>query len=83
MQFLRLTVQTAHAFGYQVIATGLDDADDLAAATHAGCTYGQGAAATDLLRDADVQELTRPTGLSAPPESRLFEAVRRTDRSLI
>jgi diguanylate cyclase len=78
LQFLRLTVQTAHAFGYQVIATGLDDADDLAAATHAGCTYGQGAAATDLLRDADVQELTRPSGLSAPPESRLFEAVRRT-----
>jgi EAL domain-containing protein (putative c-di-GMP-specific phosphodiesterase class I) len=52
---LRLTVQTAHAFGYRVIAPGLDDADALAAATHTGCVYGQGEAATELLQDHDSE----------------------------
>jgi diguanylate cyclase (GGDEF)-like protein len=55
LQMLRLTVQTAHAFGYRVIAPGLDDADALAAATHTGCAYGQGGAATELLQDQDSE----------------------------
>ena len=55
LQMLRLTVQTARAFGYRVIAPGLDDADALAAATHTGCAYGQGEAATDLLQDHDSE----------------------------
>ena len=55
LQMLRLTVQTAHAFGYRVIAPGLDDADALAAATHTGCAYGQGVAATELLQDQDSE----------------------------
>jgi diguanylate cyclase (GGDEF)-like protein len=50
-QMLRLTVQTAHAFGYQVIAPGLDDGPAVSLATRAGCEFGQGLAATDLLPD--------------------------------
>ena len=57
---LRLTVQTAHAFGYRVIAPGLDDADALAAATHTGCAYGQGLAATELLQDRDAEPAPLP-----------------------
>lgn len=49
MQLLRLTVQTAHAFGYRVVAPGLDDAASVALATRAGCEYGEGLAACDLL----------------------------------
>ncbi|HEY5784286.1 MAG TPA: diguanylate cyclase [Microlunatus sp.] len=62
-QMLRLTVQTAHAFGYRVIASGLDDRDALAAATHAGCAFGQGLAATDLLPD----HATEPSPLARRP----------------
>lgn len=51
LQVLRLTVQTARAFGYQVIAPGVDDAAILNAATEVGCDFGQGPAATDLLQD--------------------------------
>ena len=60
LQMLRLTVQTAHAFGYRVIAPGLDDAEALAAATHAGCAYGEGAAATELLQDRDPEPAPLP-----------------------
>ena len=51
MQMLRLTAQTAHAFGYRVVAPGLDDAASVSAATAAGCEFGQGLAAADLLPD--------------------------------
>ena len=51
LQVLRLTVQTARAFGYQVIAPGVDEAAILNAATEVGCDFGQGPAATDLLQD--------------------------------
>lgn len=51
VQVLRLTVQTARAFGYQVVAPRVDDTRVLAAATEVGCDFGQGPAATDLLPD--------------------------------
>jgi EAL domain-containing protein (putative c-di-GMP-specific phosphodiesterase class I) len=57
---LRLTVQTAHAFGYRVIAPGLDDAEALQAATATGCAYGQGLAATDLLQDHEIEPARVP-----------------------
>ena len=60
LQMLRLTVQTAHAFGYRVIASGLDDVDTLSAATHTGCVYGQGLAATDLLPDDEIEPYALP-----------------------
>ena len=60
LQMLRLTVQTAHAFGYRVIAPGLDDADALRAATDTGCAYGQGLAATELLQDHDDAPASLP-----------------------
>jgi diguanylate cyclase (GGDEF)-like protein len=48
---LRLTVQTARAFGYHVIAPRLDDSAALVTATQAGCDFGQGSAAEALLQD--------------------------------
>jgi EAL domain-containing protein (putative c-di-GMP-specific phosphodiesterase class I) len=60
LQMLRLTVQTAHAFGYRVIAPGLDDAGALQAATATGCAYGQGLAATDLLQDHEIEPAPVP-----------------------
>ena len=51
LQVLRLTVQTARAFGYRVIAPGLGDETTLATATRVGCDFGQGPAATDLLQN--------------------------------
>jgi diguanylate cyclase (GGDEF)-like protein len=55
VQLLRLTVQTAHAFGYRVIAPQLDDEVVLIAASEAGCELGQGAAVADLLADHTVE----------------------------
>nr|WP_269778795.1 sensor domain-containing diguanylate cyclase [Microlunatus antarcticus] len=39
---LRLTVETAHTFGWEVVATGVVDADQVAALAAAGCEYAQG-----------------------------------------
>ncbi|SEP78078.1 putative bifunctional diguanylate cyclase/phosphodiesterase [Microlunatus flavus] len=39
---LRLTVETAHTFGWQVVAAGVTTADQLAALTEMGCRYAQG-----------------------------------------
>ena len=55
VQLLRLTVQTAHAFGYRVIAPTIDDESILAAATESGCELGQGPAMADLLADQTVE----------------------------
>ena len=51
---LRLTAETARAFGYTVIVPALDDAESLAMAVGAGCEFGQGAAVLDLLSDHRV-----------------------------
>jgi predicted signal transduction protein with EAL and GGDEF domain len=51
---LRLTAETARAFGYSVIVPALDDAESLALAVGAGCEFGQGAAVLDLLSDDRV-----------------------------
>ena len=51
---LRLTAETARAFGYTVIVPALDDAESLAMAVGAGCEFGQGAAVLDLLSDHGV-----------------------------
>ena len=51
---LRLTAETARAFGYSVIVPALDDAESLAMAVGAGCEFGQGAAVLDLLSDDRV-----------------------------
>jgi len=48
---LRLTAETARAFGYTVIVPALDDGESLAMAVGAGCEFGQGAAVLDLLSD--------------------------------
>lgn len=48
-QMLRLTVQTAHAFGYRVIAPGLADGTAISSAIQAGCELGEGQAAAALL----------------------------------
>jgi diguanylate cyclase (GGDEF)-like protein len=58
-QLLRLTVQTAHAFGYRVVAPHLYDANALVAATRAGCDFGQGRAADDLLPDVGADVVSR------------------------
>lgn len=39
---LRLTVETAHTFGWEVVASGVVDADQIATLTAAGCEYAQG-----------------------------------------
>lgn len=52
-QLLQLTVQTAHAFGYGVVAPRLDTSTALLAATTAGCEFGQGSATTELLHELD------------------------------
>ena len=39
---LRLTVETAHTFGWQVVATGATAPDQLAALAEVGCRYAQG-----------------------------------------
>jgi diguanylate cyclase len=39
---LRLTVETAHTFGWEVVGSGVVDADQLAALTEVGCEYAQG-----------------------------------------
>jgi diguanylate cyclase (GGDEF)-like protein len=39
---LRLTVETAHTFGWEVVATGVVDADQVAALAATGCEYAQG-----------------------------------------
>ncbi len=59
VQLLRLTVQTAHAFGYRVIAPGIDDQHLLTTAAEAGCEFGQGPTMADLLADqtAEYEEL--------------------------
>jgi predicted signal transduction protein with EAL and GGDEF domain len=54
-QLLRLTVQTAHAFGYRVIARQIDDAATLVAASTAGCDLGVGVAVAELLADHSVE----------------------------
>ncbi|GAA3626043.1 putative bifunctional diguanylate cyclase/phosphodiesterase [Microlunatus ginsengisoli] len=41
---LRLTVETAHAFGYRVLAAQIADEDQLRALREAGCDLGQGPA---------------------------------------
>ncbi len=51
---LRLTAETARAFGYTVIVPALDDAESLAMAVGAGCEFGQGAAVLELLSDHRV-----------------------------
>ena len=51
---LRLTAETARAFGYTVIVPALDDAETLAMAVGAGCEFGQGTAVLDLLSDHRV-----------------------------
>ena len=51
---LRLTAETARAFGYTVIVPALDDAESLAMAVGAGCEFGQGSAVLDLLSDHGV-----------------------------
>jgi diguanylate cyclase (GGDEF)-like protein len=51
---LRLTAETARAFGYSVIVPALDDAESLAMAVGAGCEFGQGAAVLELLSDHRV-----------------------------
>lgn len=55
VQLLRLTVQTAHAFGYRVIAPGIDHPHLLTAAAEAGCELGQGSTMADLLADQTVE----------------------------
>jgi EAL domain-containing protein (putative c-di-GMP-specific phosphodiesterase class I) len=39
---LRLTVETAHTFGWEVIGSGVVDADQVAALAAVGCEYAQG-----------------------------------------
>ena len=39
---LRLTVETAHTFGWEVLGSGVVDADQLAALARVGCEYAQG-----------------------------------------
>ena len=39
---LRLTVETAHTFGWEVVASGVVDADQIATLAAAGCEYAQG-----------------------------------------
>jgi diguanylate cyclase (GGDEF)-like protein len=63
-QMLRLTVQTARASGYGVIAPHLADAEALSAATAAGCEFGQGLAARDLLQDDAVLAMRLSRGSS-------------------
>ena len=48
-------MQTAHAFGYRVIAPTIDDESMLAAATEAGCELGQGTAMAEMLADQTVE----------------------------
>jgi diguanylate cyclase len=55
VQLLRLTVQTAHAFGYQVIAQDVDDHALLTAASQAGCDLGQGPVMAELLIDHTIE----------------------------
>ncbi len=39
---LRLTIETAHTFGWEVVGSGVVDADQLAALAEVGCEYAQG-----------------------------------------
>ena len=39
---LRLTVETAHTFGWQVVGTGISDPEQLAVLAQVGCEYAQG-----------------------------------------
>ena len=88
---LRLTVETAHTFGWEVVGGGVTDADQVAALAEVGCEYAQGPMPRRTVQALTASSATHPqvawkaptvpvAGGSSPPGLRGSGRPRRAGR---